>query len=452
MQSLPGKLLFILRRVTMKTKTSQFRWFLAVLMFLISFISYMDRVNLSVATPEIMKEFNFDKMDMGFVQTVFFIGYSLMQIPGGIMSELFGHRLVITVAVTFWSIFTALTATCNSLPMFTAVRALFGIGEGPLAPSFGRFIYRWFNPNEKARGASFLLGGVFFGPVIGPAVTVALMLAFGWRSVFMIFGAIGIVLAAAWYYFATESPRHNKFVNTAEVAHIEGDTAEETGQKKALAPWRSFLTSTQFWAVGIQFFITDYIMYVFLTWLPLYLMEAQNFSLQKMGIAASFPWAALCIVTFATGYLSDKFIVCGASKHKVRTLSGIIGLAICCVTLYLGAIATTPTMNVFWLTLSLGSLGLTFNAGWAACIDLGGKFSGSVSGWMNFWGNLGGVVAPTLTAWIATHYGWQSAIITTSAFAIVGMTAWFLVRPERPLVPKPDAGLTAGFTENEATS
>ncbi|HWR08298.1 MFS transporter [Sporomusa sp.] len=420
----------------MNTKSTQFRWFLAVLMFLISFISYMDRVNLSVATPEIMKEFSFSKMDIGLLQTAFFLGYSLMQIPGGIMSEIFGHRVVITVAATFWSIFTALTATCNSLPMFAVVRTLFGIGEGPLAPSFSRFIYRWFNSNEKARGASFLLGGVFFGPVVGPAATVALMLAFGWRSVFVIFGAAGIILAAAWYYFATESPRHNKFVNAAEVAHIEGDNPEATQPQKELAPWRSFLTSPQFWAIGIQFFITDYIMYVFLAWLPLYLMEAQNFSLQKMGIAASFPWAALCIVTFATGYLSDKLIMAGVSKYKVRTLSGVIGLALCCVCLYLGAIATTPTMNVFWLTLSLGSLGLTFNAGWAACIDLGGKFSGSVSGWMNFWGNLGGVAAPLLTAWIATNYGWQSAITVTSAFAIIGMIAWFLVRPERPLVPK----------------
>jgi ACS family glucarate transporter-like MFS transporter len=435
----------------MNAKPSQFRWFLAVLMFLISFISYMDRVNLSVATPEIMKEFNFNKMDMGLLQTVFFVGYSLMQIPGGILSELLGHRLVITVAATFWSIFTALTATCNSLPMFAVVRTLFGIGEGPLAPSFSRFIYRWFHSNEKARGASFLLGGVFFGPVVGPAATVALMLAFGWRSVFVIFGAAGLILAAAWYYFATESPRHNKFVNAAEAAYIEGDDTEASQPKKELAPWRDFLASPQFWAIGIQFFITDYIMYVFLAWLPLYLMEAQNFSLQKMGIAASFPWAALCIVTFATGYFSDKLIVAGVSKYKVRTLSGVVGLAICCVSLYLGAIATTPTMNVFWLTLSLGSLGLTFNAGWAACIDLGGKFSGSVSGWMNFWGNLGGVVAPTLTAWIATHFGWQPAIITTSAFAIIGMIAWFLVRPECPLARKTDATLPPGLMENKAT-
>lgn len=425
----------------MKTNSSQFRWFLAFLMFSISFISYMDRVNLSVATPAIMKEFSFDKLDMGLLQTAFFIGYSLMQIPGGIMSELFGHRRTVTVAATFWSIFTSLTALCNNLSMFVAVRAMFGIGEGPLAPSFGRFIYRWFNSNEKGRGASFLLGGVFFGPVVGPTVTVFLMLAFGWRSVFILFGAAGLVLAGLWYYFASESPQSNRFVSKAEADYIEEGRGSSTAKTKEFAPWKQFLASSQFWAVGIQFFITDYIMYVFLAWLPLYLMEAQNFSLQKMGIAASFPWAALCLVTFTTGYFSDKLLASGISKHKIRTVSGVLGLALCCCTLYLGAIATTPTMNVFWLTLSLGSLGLTFNAGWAACIDLGGKFSGSLSGWMNFWGNLGGVAAPTVTAWVATHYGWQSAITATAALAIIGMAAWLLVKPERPLLAKKDPEL-----------
>lgn len=418
----------------MNVKPTNFRWFLAVLMFLISFISYMDRVNLSVATPMIMQEFTFSKMEMGLLQTAFFVGYALMQVPGGIAAELFGHRIVITAAASLWSIFTALTATCSSLMSFTVVRALFGVGEGPLAPSFSRFVYRWFNSSEKARGSSFLLGGVFFGPVVGPAATVALMLAFGWRSVFVIFGAIGLVLAAAWYYFATESPRKNKYVNTAEADYIEDGM--ELSPKKELAPWRDFMSSTQFWAIGIQFFITDYIMYVFLAWLPLYLMEAQNFSLKSMGIAASFPWAALCISCFAAGYLSDKLIAAGASTHRIRTVSGIGGLLACCIALYLGAVATTPWMNVFWLTISLGSLGPTFNAGWAACIDLGGRFSGSVAGWMNFWGNLGGVAAPTLTAWIATTYGWQAAIVTTSAFAIIGMVAWLAVKPEIPLIQK----------------
>lgn len=350
------------------------------------------------------------------------------------MSEYFGHRRVATLAVLWWSLFTALTAFGKGMTSFVVIRFLFGMGEGPVFPAFNSFVYKWFNKAEKARGFSFTLGGAFIGPVFGPAVTVALMSIWGWKSVFIIFGLSGFLLAAAWYYFATETPRGNRFVNEAEMEHIEEGVDLVQQEKKELAPWKAFMKSGQFWAIGIQYFITDYIMYVFLAWLPLYLMEAQNFSLAKMGIAAAFPWGLLCIMTFATGYFSDKLVAQGLPKAKARTIFGALGLVICCITLYLGAVATNTTMNVLWLTLSLGSLGMTFSASWAACNDIGGKFSGSVSGWMNFWGNVGGIVAPTLTAWIATNYGWQAAILATAASAIIGIVAWIAVKPDAPLM------------------
>lgn len=419
----------------MQKSASNFRWFLALLMFLISFVSYMDRVNLAVAAPTIMQEFAFSKMDMGLLQTAFFVGYALMQIPGGILAEMFGQRKVASISLAWWSIFTSATAFCNGFTSFAIVRGLFGVGEGPVYPALGSFIYRWFHKTEKARASSFMLSGAFIGPVFGPAITVALMLAFGWRSVFVIFGVAGLFVAATWYYLSREAPQDSPFVNAAELAHINSGM-EVTNDKKEVAPWREFMTSSQFWAIGIQYFITDYIMYVFLAWLPMYLMEAQNFSLKSMGIAASFPWAALCITTFATGYISDKLVAAGVSKHNARTWFGAMGLVACCITLYLSTTATSPWMNVLWLTLSLGSLGFTFNASWAACIDIGGKFCGSVSGWMNFWGNVGGIAAPTLTAWIATTYGWQAAMLATSASAVIGIIAWIAVKPDVPLVRK----------------
>jgi ACS family glucarate transporter-like MFS transporter len=205
-------------------------------------------------------------------------------------------------------------------------------------------------------------------------------------------------------------------------------------KKAKVAPWSKFMGSTQFWAIAVEYFVTDYVMYVFLAWLPLYLMEAQKFSLRNMGIAASFPWLALCVATLMTGWIADKIVLAGMSKFTARTLFGSAGLIICCVTLYLGAIAKVPWQNVMWMSFSLGALGLTFNASWAACLDLGGKYSGSVSGWMNLWGNIGGMLAPILTAWIATRYSWRAAIIVTAAAAFAGVLAWFLVKPDRCLV------------------
>lgn len=414
-------------------KATKFRWVLVGLMFLMNFVSYMDRVNLSVATPFIMKEFSFTKVDMGLLQTMFFLGYALMQIPGGILAEYFGHRKVASLSILWWSLFTALTAMCNSFMSFAAVRFLFGMGEGPIPPTQNHFVYRWFNKAEKATAYSFALGGAFIGPVFGPAIVVAIMMAFGWRAVFITFGLAGVLVAVAWYWLALDTPRQSPYVNKAELDHIESGTGVAE-VKKEMAPWKNFMKSSQFWAIGLQYFITDYIMFVFLAWLPMYLMEAQGFSLQKMGFAAAFPWAALCFMVITTGIISDKLVAAGLSKYKARTWFGIIGLVSCSITLYLGAIATTPWMNVMWLTLSLGSLGFTFSASWAAATDIGGRFTGSVSGWMNFWGNVGGVLAPLCTAWVATNYGWQAAILMTAGSAVIGIFAWLAVKPDVPLV------------------
>ena len=227
-------------------------------------------------------------------------------------------------------------------------------------------------------------------------------------------------VAIAWYYLARVSPRDTNFVNQAEIDLIESGAADAP-TKKDIAPWSKFLSSSQFWAVGVQFFITDYIMYVYLSWLPLYLMEAHGFSLQKMGFAAAFPWLALTISVFITGWLGDRLVSTGVSKKIARSYISMAGLLGCAVFLYLGAIATNPTLNVLWLSLSLGSLGFTLATSFAVVHDLGGKYAGTVAGWINFWGNLGGVAAPILTAWIATVFGWQMALVATAAAAVINI-------------------------------
>lgn len=413
-------------------KMTNFRWKVAWLIFAISFISYMDRVNLSVATPVIMQEFGFTKIDMGLIQSFFFAGYALMQVPGGMMAEKFGHRFTGSVAVAWWSVFTGLTAAAFGRYSFAFVRLMFGLGEAPIYPAFAIAEHKWFNKDEKGKASSFILNGCFFGPVIGPAVVVWLMTTFGWHHVFLSFGVIGMVLAYLWHKFVTDDPADSPYVNKAELEHINEGRAADA--EKKIAPWGRLLRSSQFWALGIQFLITDYIMYVFLAWLPLYLMEVHGFSLSKMGIWAAAPWLSLMLVVFACGYVTDKVIRAGASQNFVKTLTGAAGILLCACTLYISTKTADPMMNVFWLSVSLGSLGLTMSASWSSVITMGGQYAGSVSGWMNFWGNIGGVLAPTTTAWVATNYGWQAALAATAVTGIVGAAAWFLVKPDKAIV------------------
>lgn len=412
---------------------TNFRWKVAWLIFAISFVSYMDRVNLSVATPVIMEEFGFTKIDMGLIQSFFFAGYALMQVPGGMFAERFGHRFTGSIAVAWWSVFTALTAIASGKYTFAMVRLMFGIGEAPIYPAFAIAEHKWFNKDEKGKASSFILNGCFFGPVVGPMIVVWMMQAFGWHQVFLIFGVVGLGLAYLWHKYVTNDPAESPYVNKEELAFINKDRVEATGAKQ-IAPWGKLLKSTQFWALGIQFLITDYIMYVFLAWLPLYLMEVHKFSLAKMGIWAAAPWLSLMAVVTCTGYISDKLLAQGMTQNFVKTATGAAGILLCACTLFISTRTADPMMNVFWLSVALGSLGLTMSASWSSVITMGGQFAGSVSGWMNFWGNIGGVLAPTVTAWVATTYGWQAALVVTALSGVCGAVAWFFVKPDKPIV------------------
>ncbi|MGC7872148.1 MFS transporter [Desulfosporosinus sp. SYSU MS00001] len=428
----------------MEIKPTKIRWVLGVFLFVLGFVAYMDRVNLSVAGPMIMQEFHFDKVQFGMMQTLFFIGYAVMQIPGGMVAEYFGARKAMTLAISWWSAFTFFTAASSNFLTFGIVRALFGIGEGPLYPGGSVLVRNWFNPKERGTANSFILAGSFVGPVLAPAITVAVITTFGWKAIFYIFGGIGVLVALGWWLVARDYPKDHPLVNQSELAIImEGKNNLET-TKKEMAPWRNFIGSVQFWAIGIEYFVADYIMYVYLSWLPIYLMEAQKFSLKQMGIAAAFPWLALAITTLSSGFFSDRLIAKGVSVNRVRTAFGAIGLVVSSIALYLAAGSTNPIITVVWLTISLGSLGFTFSSSWASCNELGQKFTGSISGWMNLCGNIGGVVAPTLTAIIALRYGWQWAISATAFIGVIGVCAWFLVRPDQPLV------ITSQHKENKA--
>jgi len=259
------------------------------------------------------------------------------------------------------------------------------------------------------------------------------MTVWGWRPVFYLFGAVGVVVAIAYYFLVASNPSQSRFVNRAELEHIAEGSSTAYIEKKEIAPWSTFIGSTQFWAIAGQFFAVDYVTYVFLAWLPVYLIEAHGFSLQQMGFAASLPWIALTVCLLGTGYFSDKMLKAGMRKNVVRPLFGIVGLVVCCIGLNAGAFSKGKWSTVLFLTLAAGGLGPVFAASWPACIDLGGKFTGTVSGWMGCWGNIGGVVAPVTAAWIATRFGWGVTLVSTSAVAVLGAVAWLFVKPDQPL-------------------
>ncbi|MGF7482794.1 MFS transporter [Providencia sp. SP181] len=419
---------------TAKDTPGRLRWGLAAIFFIIGLIAYMDRANISIVAEHMMTDLGMSKVQFGFLGALFSLGYALAQIPSGILAERFGSRLIATISLYVWSAFTILTVVAPTYLWLCIVRFFFGVGEAPLYPSNAVFNTWWFRQNEKARAASFLLAGSYFGPVIAPTLTVFIMISFGWHAVFYIFGVIGILIGLIWYFCARNKPEQHPKISQSEIAFIQsGRTISENGGEDVKAPWRKFMKERPFWAVGFQYFFVAYMTTLFMIWLPTYLQEARGFSLTQMGVAASFPWLAICIAVLTAGSVSDWLLNKGYSQLVARGYIAITGFILFIVGICGAAQTESAVVSVAWLTLALGALGLPVVTSWAIAADKGRQYAGSVSGWMNLWGNLGGVISPILCGWLAQHFGWTVALLFNVIPISLAIICWFFIQPDKPL-------------------
>lgn len=418
------------KSIANEKKPTRIRWWLGFVFLLIGLVAYMDRSNISVVAGDMMKEFHMDKVQFGWLNSLFSLGYAVVQIPAGLLAEHLGARFIVTIALVWWSVFTMLTAAVSSYGLLAGVRTLFGVGEGPMYPGNAVFNTYWFTKKEKGRASSALLAGSYFGPVIAPVITVAIVRVWGWHSVFYIFGIIGFLLAIFWLLISRNKPEQHPLVNEAELSIIQEGRSVNKEQKK-VAPWGAFLKNGRFWALGLQYFVVLYIVTFFLVWLPTYLQEARHFSLTSMGFAASLPWLAIFLSVMGGGGISDRLLAKGKSKLAARGGLAIGGLLVFTFAMYLAAHATQPWMNVLWLTISLGSLGFPVVTSWAVANDMGNQYAGSVSAWMNLWGNIGAFLSPILCGWLAQSFGWETTLLISIVPVVGAIALWFYVRPDR---------------------
>ncbi|MBV9811647.1 MAG: MFS transporter, partial [Acetobacteraceae bacterium] len=268
-----------------------------LLISLMYLITYLDRVNISAAAPVISKEFGFDKITMGAIFSAFVWAYALFQVPGGWLGDRFGPRRMLTLIVGYWSVMTAATAAATGAISFMVVRFLFGIGEAGAFPVATRAMQLWYPRSERGFVQGITHSASRLGAAIAPPIVVTIVTAFGWREVFYICGAVGIVWALWWYFSYRDLPEEHRLVNPAELAHIRG--IDETGkinapkiEKSAEVPWRTLVRSPNLWAIMCAYFCYVYCLWIFLSWLPSYLVDYRGFTLFKVGFLASLPLLA----------------------------------------------------------------------------------------------------------------------------------------------------------------
>lgn len=425
-------------RPTTEPKPSHTRWVILALLLAISIVTYIDRVNISVTARQMIPALGLTNVQMGQIFSAFVLGYALFQIPGGRMADRWGPRTVLTLAVVWWSLFTAMTALAPTSFLagvlgiwgsLMIVRFLIGVGEAAALPNFNRAVANWCGPHERGLGIAIAVSGIGIGSALTPPITAWLMVNYGWQAAFYWAGGLGVLIAILWFWFATDRPEAHPQVNAEEAALIRGNRpSRNRPETPAPVPWKAFAQTPSVWWLVLSYTCFGYVAYVYLSWFYLYLVEARNFSVLRGALFAASPFIAMTILCpiggWVTDRLSERFGV-----NKGRSWIGAGGMVLTALSIILGAAIEQPFIALALLSFGAGWLYFTIGAFWSSTVDLSKAHAGTLSGVMNTGANLGGTLSPTLTPWIADEFGWTTALGIAAVLAFIGALCWLGIRP-----------------------
>lgn len=414
------------------THPSPRRWLIIGLLFALSIVTYIDRVNISVTARQMMPALGLTEQEMGIVFSAFVVGYALFQIPGGWLGDRWGIRVVLMIALIWWSCFTAWTAIAATsflaaplgiVGALALVRFLLGVGEAAALPTFNRAVTDWLPAHERGLGIGIAIGGIGIGAAITPPVTAWIMVNYGWQSAFYVSSGIGFALAVIWWFLATDRP-------SPHPAHTydEAASSRPSAPTSPSIPWSILRKTPTVWWLMLSYGCLGYVAYVYMSWFYLYLVNERGFSVLRGGVLAAAPFLAILISCPLGGWVTDRLTL-RRGVTKGRQVVGMIGMGMAACSIALGAVTEYPYLALAALSLGAGWLYFTVGAYWSSASDLSPTHAGSLSGFMNMGANLGGAISPTLTPWLAQQWGWSVSLGLAAFISLLGGIMWLRIKP-----------------------
>jgi ACS family glucarate transporter-like MFS transporter len=424
---------------TPSVPATKVRWRVVGLLALVAGATYIDRLNLGIVAKYIQEDFRFDTQTMGWILGAFSLGYALFHIPGGWLADRFGPRPVLAAAVLWFSVFTAATPIAPHLPgigwlgaawAFVITRFLMGTGEAAAIPVGNKMMAYWLGPNERAFGTSVFLTGVGVGGVVAPVLIGGITKSWGWESSFFLLGTVGVFLALGCYFYVTNRPEENPHVNSTELALIRGNANHENVPSADTPPtgipWRKIFSSRSMWGLMVSHLCLVYPLYIFFTWFFIYLVRVRGITISKASLWGSAPFLANIFMVPLWGWFADR-MARWLGKARGRRAAAWLGIVSSALFLLSGSHTSNNTLAILQLALAAGFNFAASAVLWTACTDISSTCSGSVSAVMTTFGSLGGSASPILTAFIATRFGWSSALDFAAIVTIASGLAWFFI-------------------------
>jgi len=407
------------------------RYTVLVFVFAAAFITYLDRVCMSVAAPAMQADLGLSQIQFAWVFTVFYIAYGVFEIPTAWLGDRWGQRLMLIRIVGCWSLFTMFTGMARSLPTLLVTRTVFGAAEAGAFPTLSRALSRWFPLQERSRANGIMWMGARSGGAFAPPIAVALMAIVGWRWTFAIFGAVGLLwcfVCAVWY---RDDPADHPSVNAVELEKIRVG-ASPAPRSREPVPWKALLLNPTMLALFASYFASGFGFQFFVTWLPTYFMREHGLTLQRSGIFAALPLAAGAMGCLLGGVIADWMTRRTGSLTIGRRSVGVSGFLLGAIGYSAAIYVHSAEAAIAFLVLASGAHDLTLPVLWATTTDAGGRFGGTASGFVNFASSLSGVLAPLSTAFLERLFGsFHAVFYAAAALYLFGAAMWLVIDPRK---------------------
>ena len=419
------------------------RWAIVAILAGLGLVGYLTCMNLSVAAKFMMPELNLTEIQMGQVFSAFMVGYTVCQIPAGLLADWLGPRKVLVTAVLGWAVITVLTGIIPgtlvmvgtpALVALVLLRLILGALQSPTYPAGARELQAWFGPHERAVGFGVIIAGTMLGSAVTPPIVASLMVAIGWRASFYWATILPLIIAWLCWRYLTKMAVDGG-ANSGGDESSDGDAASAAPGRLEISGARQIVS--ELWIVLRQrslmylfssYFLLGCLWYLFIFWFFLYLVDVRGFSVLRGGVFASLPFFAATITSPLGGAIADRSSRTRGTFNGKRIVAVIAftGAAVCLVG---GATATSAYVAIGFLSLARGLVEGTEGLFWAGAVEIGGSRAGAASGALNMANNLGGIVAGAVTPILAAKLGWIAVLTTAGALSLLAGVLWFGVRP-----------------------
>ncbi len=397
------------------------RFWMVGWLFCLVALAIMDRVNMGIAAPLIMKELSIPAGSMGIIMSAFTLGYAISNFPAGFFIQKYSCRRVMVGIVGFWSVMTIMTGFAGSFVSLLIIRVLFGIGEGPIAPTNTAIINNWMLPKERGLASGMWLTAVPVGTIFGSIFSAGLATHYGWRWIFFVFGFAGFIFMFLSWFIVRDRPSEHNACTTAEREKIEKAIEEYSGSKTDdddKAPGMTFMqliTNKVGWMVFGIFFVLYCFIWANVNWMPTYFMKTRGVSLMTSGYYTSIPWVCAILGPLSIGWLSDH-----SKMERSVWIALSLFLAVPAIIVAINIQSVIGCLAGFSIAtyLCYGSISVLFTIPMEM---FKGSDVGKIAGMMLSGSSLGGMTGAILVGYVLEYTGsFNMAYYTFCSFAFIG--------------------------------